>query len=99
MQMRVERSGGFAGIRVSHDLDSSQLSPEDGKELDRLVDSAGFFDLPANVRAERPGADRFQYKLTAKDGPREHTVAIDDAAVPETLRPLLNFVAAKTSKP
>ncbi|SRR5712691_13390199 len=99
MQMRIERSGGFAGLRLSHDLDSSQLSPEESKELNRLVESAGFFDLPADVRAASPGADRFQYKLSVKAGAREHTVTVDEAAVPETLRPLLNFATAKARKP
>jgi hypothetical protein len=99
MQMRLERSGGFAGLRLSRSLDSSQLSPEDNKELGRLVESAGFFDLPSDVRAANAGADRFQYKLTVKAGPREHTVSVDDAAVPETLRPLLDFATAKAPKP
>jgi Emfourin len=98
MQVRVERSGGFAGLRQTHDVDSSQLSPEEGQELNHLVESARFFDLPADVRAASPGADRFQYKLTVKAGPREHTVAVDDAAMPATLRPLLNFAAAKAIK-
>lgn len=98
MNIHLERSGGFAGLRLSHDLDSSQLSPEDGSELNRLVNTSGFFNLPADVRAANPGADRFQYKLTVKAGPREHTVAIDDAAVPESLRPLLNFASAKARK-
>jgi hypothetical protein len=98
MNIHFERSGGFAGLRLSHDLDSSQLSPEDGNELNRLVDASGFFDLPADVRAANPGADCFQYKLTVKAGPREHTVAVDDAAVPQTLRPLLNFATAKARR-
>jgi hypothetical protein len=98
MNLHLERSGGFAGLRLSHDLDSSQLSPAEDHELSQLVDASGFFNLPADVRATNPGTDRFQYKLTVKAGPREHTVAIDDAAVPQALRPLLNFATAKARK-
>lgn len=98
MNIHLERSGGFAGLRLNHDLDSSQLSPEEGTELNQLVETSGFFNLPAEARATNPGADRFQYKLTVKAGSREHTVAVDEAAVPETLRPLLNWVTAKGRK-
>jgi len=98
MNIHLERSGGFAGLRLSHDLDSAELSPEDGKELDQLVESADFFDLPEEIRAANPGADRFQYKLTMKSGPREHTVAVDEAAAPDTLRPLLNWLTKRLQK-
>jgi hypothetical protein len=98
MNIHLERSGGFAGLRQSSDLESSQLSQEEGDELNRLVETSGFFDLPAEVRATAPGADRFQYKLTVNDGARTHTVALDEAAVPERLRPLLNWVISKVRK-
>jgi hypothetical protein len=98
MNIHFERSGGFAGLRLSHDLDSAELSPDDGKELDRLVEAAHPFDLPGVIRAANPGADRFQYKLTLKAGPREHTVAVDEAAVPDSLRPLLNWLMEKVRK-
>jgi hypothetical protein len=95
MNIHFERSGGFAGLRLSQDVDSANLPPEERSELDRLVEEARFFDLPADVRAANSGADRFQYDLTVKAGPREHTVAIDEAAVPENVRPLLNWLRAK----
>jgi hypothetical protein len=98
MNIHFERSGGFAGLRLSHDLDSAELSPEDGKELERLVDTAHLFELPETIRAVNPGPDRFQYKLTMKAGPREHTVAVDEAAVPDSLRPLLNWLIEKVRK-
>ena len=98
MNIHFERSGGFAGLRLSHDVGSADLQPEEADELNRLIEGARFFDLPAQLRASDPGADRFQYKVTANDGSREHTVALDDAAVPQTVRPLLNWLTAKQRK-
>lgn len=98
MNIHFERSGGFAGLRATQDVDSTDLSPQERSELDRLVEAAHFFDLPADVRAAKPGADRFQYKLTMKDGSREHTVGIDEAATPESLRPLLRWLTSRLSK-
>ena len=92
MNIHFERSGGFAGLRLSHDVNSETLPPDQGAELNRLVESSDFFHLPKTVSAATPGGDRFQYKLTVKSGPTEHTVALDEAAVPEKLRPLLNWL-------
>ncbi len=98
MNIHFERSGGFAGIRLSHDIDSASLSPEDGSELNRLLESSDFFNLPETVRAASPGADRFQYKVNVKSGEAEHTVAVDEAAVPDKLRPLLNWLTTNLRK-
>ena len=97
MNIHFERSGGFAGLRTAQDVDSTNLSPEERSELDRLVEAAHFFEIPADVRAANPGADRFQYRLTMKDGSREHTVGIDKAATPVSLRPLLRWLTSRLS--
>jgi len=44
--------------------------------LKDLVEQSRFFELPAVLRAERPGADRFQYKLRLKGDSQEHTVEV-----------------------
>ena len=98
MKLHFERSGGFAGLRQTHDLGPADLTPEDTAELNHLIDSSHFFDLPAQVHAPNPGADRFHYKLALDTGNRQHTVELDDAAVPANVRPLIDWVAAKSRK-
>src|SRR2546425_7633629 len=58
MQVHFERSGGFAGLRISHDVDSANLPPEEASELSKLIETAHFFELPAVLRATLPRADR-----------------------------------------
>ena len=53
MRVRFERSGGFAGITLAHDFDSTELPPEQTAELTRLVTKAQFFELPGEIRATR----------------------------------------------
>src|SRR5713101_5662524 len=98
MQVHFERSGGLAGLRISHDVDSANLSPEEASELSKLIEAAHFFELPAVLRAIQPGADRFQYKLRVKTDPQEHSVEFDETAAPEGLRPLLNWLMASKRK-
>jgi Emfourin len=99
MKLHFERSGGFAGLRQIHDIGPADLTPEDTAELNSLVESSHFFDLPSQLHATNPGADRFHYKLALDTGNRQHTVELDDAAVPQNVRPLINWIAAKSRTP
>jgi hypothetical protein len=66
MQLKVRRTGGFAGItRESPVLDTEALPPEEAQELHALVEEAKLDDVPEPVRAR--GADRFTYELTVGD--------------------------------
>jgi hypothetical protein len=98
MQIHPERSGGFAGLRLAHDIDSTALSPEQEAELNNLIEQSHLFELPPVLRAEHPGADRFQYKLRVKRDSQEHSVELDEAAMPPNLRSLINWVMARKRK-
>ena len=98
MQIHFERSGGFAGLRLAHDIDSGTLPPEQQADLKNLIEQSRFFELPPVLQAERPGADRFQYKLRVKGDSQEHAVEVDEAAMPSNLRPLLNWIMQSKRK-
>ena len=89
MRVLFERTGGFAGMRVTATIDTESLSQQEARELVEMVHSAGFYELPAVIAAQAPGADRFNYKLTVKDELREHTVRVGESAVSEELETLL----------
>lgn len=92
MRIHFERTGGFAGMRVTVTVDTESLSPEDALDLQEMVDAAGFFDLPAVITTPTAGADRFHYKLTVEEK-RQHTVEMGEAVVPEALQPLIQRLA------
>ena len=90
MQINFERSGGFAGMRISTTIDTASLGSEETRELQNLIDTANFFALPAMITTTSPaGVDQFQYKLTIETDDRQHTVETGDASAPDTLLPLL----------
>lgn len=96
MRIRVQRSGGYAGI--SEELaavDTDQLDPEVGKRIEQLVDQVGFFALPAE-QAAGVGADFFRYEVSVIDDGRQHTVSFadDGSAETEPLRRLVEAVSA-----
>lgn len=92
MQISFERSGGFIGTPITITLDTATLSPDHASQLQHLVDAANFFNLPATIAPSSSQPDRFQYRVTLQDGDRLHTVTVGEAAIPSTLKPLLDWM-------
>ena len=92
MKISYRRTGGFAGMILSYDIDVDNLPPEEANELETLVTEADFFTLPAEISAETPGTDQFQYTLTIETDQDQHTVECGDAAMPKNLQPLVNKI-------
>jgi hypothetical protein len=92
MKISYRRTGGFAGMILSYDIDVDTLPPEEAQELETLVSKAEFFTLPAEIRAAGAGTDQFQYTLTIETDQAHHTVECGDAAMPENLWPLVNKI-------
>ncbi len=89
MKIHFERSGGFMGVRMATMVDDNTLPNDEARDLRQMVESAGFFDLPAHLTSATPGADQFHYVLTVEAEDRMHTVTTTDAAAPPELQPLL----------
>src|SRR5437867_12540589 len=73
MRVLFERSGGLAGIRLVAAFDSAALPTGPADELRRLVDGAGFFDLPPPLASQMAGLYRFRYKVNAETPESHHT--------------------------
>ena len=91
MRIRVVQSGGIAGLRSEHELDTDALPEEARQSLARLVQGAAFFGLsPAQV-SKLP--DMIQYRVRIEEGDRAHEVTFDDAC---NDAPLLELVERVT---
>ena len=93
MKIELQRSGGLAGQTRRMELDTRRLTPGQERELRDLVDSSGFFDLPLELPAAGPGADRFHYRLTVQTRGETRTVSMEESSVPGSLRPLLEWIS------
>lgn len=98
MIIRVERSGGFTGIPLRAVIDTRKLENEESRTLTKLLESAGFFNLPQSIQAKGGGADRFQYKLTVEEETRVHTVEVGETAGPAALQQLIQHVSSLARK-
>ncbi len=92
LQIKYERSGGFAGLKLSTSFELDDLSDEQEKQLRHLLDEVDFFDLPAQILPTHPGIDRFTHKIEVKSKKRKHVVVTTDSAAPEELLPLIELL-------
>ena len=93
MRLTLTRSGGFAGLQPPPvTIDTAALPRAVAKQIEDMVVSAGFFDLPRTRAAPTRQPDRFQFtvRIVHDDG-REHTVTLDEEAAAE---PVLELVRA-----
>jgi hypothetical protein len=94
MKILFERSGGFAGMTRTTTIDTDNLPVYQVQQLSPLLEAANFFSLPSSINSQSPQNDRFWYTLTVEDNGKSHTVTVSEAALPGTLRPLIDWIQA-----
>jgi len=100
MRVSCRKTGGVAGLKISAEIDSDQLSSDQAHKMNELVERAKLFD-----QAAKPGGksmpDQFQYEITVEDGGKKHSFVTNDATASEELLDLVDwlFDVARAQKP
>jgi hypothetical protein len=90
VRVRFLQSGGFAGAVRGCELDTSSLPPEEGRELETLVQSSG---LCGSGEFRSPGArDLRLYEIHVERDSGGLAVTYDELTLPEQARPLVSFL-------
>lgn len=89
MRIMFERTGGFMGRKVSLALELDELSSDQAGTLRRHLDDANFFAIEESPSAPSPIRDEFHYLITVETRDVKHIVHTTDAAMPASLRPLI----------
>lgn len=92
MYISFERTGGFAGLRLSTSFDSQSLGNDDLILLEQEVNQADFFNLPGQMLEHAGGVDRFEYQISIDWNERRHTIVVSEAAISDSLRPLVEHL-------
>lgn len=90
--IHYERTGGFAGLKLSAAFELDDLDDDQGKQLAELLDDLDFFDLPDQILPPRPGSDQFTHKIEVAGKKGSHSVLTTDSAAPEKLRELIEML-------
>ena len=91
MRILVVQSGGLAGLRREHELDTDALPEEARQSLTKLVQGVAFFGLPSARVSKLP--DMIQYRVRIEEGDRVHEVTFDDGCSDTSLLELVERVA------
>ena len=91
-QIKYERTGGFAGIRLSADFDPNDLPDEQIRPLLDLLEDMDFHELPEQLTSESSMPDQFTYQITVKTKKWEHTVIAGDASAPDKVQELVRLL-------
>jgi hypothetical protein len=83
-----ERSGGIVGNAIDMNLQLESLPEGETERLQKLIDDADFFNIPANIGLAA-NHDEFLYKISVEDGDKFHSVRTTDTSMPKTLLPLV----------
>ncbi len=94
MRVRLERSGGFGGVRRSFTVDATALAPERAAELRRLVAAADLASFPENPTPLAGRPDRFVYRLVVEDEAGSRAVTVGEDSASEEMQRLLDWVQA-----
>ena len=98
MRVQFKTEGGFAylpGLSQPVTIETDGLSPEEAGKLERLVEAAGFFELPATSDPPRGGADFRSYTISISSSGRSHTVRIVEPVENPQLQALVDYLSEK----
>ncbi|SRR6266704_69567 len=98
MRIRFERTGGFANVPLKAELDAAEMPPDRAQELEKLVEEARPFDQPLQPTSAPTTPDDLQYKMTIEHAGRTHTIRTGDAAAPDELKLLFDFLGEEALK-
>ena len=82
------------GRKVSLEINLEDLSEDQVKQLDELLDEADFFELPEDLTSQDT-PDGFTYKITVESRKGKHGVRCGDTSMPEYLRPLVDELSKR----
>jgi hypothetical protein len=97
LRIEFQRSGGFAGLTMRTEVDTSELAPEDAEVFERLVtrlERSGVGDSPP------PGKpDRFQYELTVTRGKESRRFQLAEQELTPEARELVSLLVERARQP
>lgn len=101
MRIQFKTEGGIAylpGLGKSVAIDTGELPVEEASELERLIEAAGFFELPDTSAPPCGAADYHQYTISVTAPDRSHTARLADPIEDPGVRELVNHLRAKANE-
>jgi hypothetical protein len=79
MIITLIRTGGFTAIPIKKTINTKNLSEEESKKIEQIVNQSDFSakeELPVN-----PMPDRFMYKISIEDEGKHKKISLDENSI------------------
>lgn len=94
MRIRVERTGGLAGIPISNEIDANGLPSGLLQTARKIMQEKKTYSLKS---APKSSADHYVYKISVQDGDNQSVITCNQFTIGDDLRSLVRYVE-KNSK-
>jgi len=90
MKIRFRQTGGFGGLVLGCDLDTSTLPPAEAQELTRLIKQTNLEKI--QTRRSEKARDLQNYEIAVEGDGLTAKATFDDMSVDANVEPLLEFL-------
>lgn len=90
MKIRFRQTGGFGGLVLGCDFETSTLPPAEGQELTRLIKQANLEKI--HTRRSPKARDQQNYEIAVESDELTAKASFDDMNIDAKVRPLLDFL-------
>jgi hypothetical protein len=90
MKIRFRQTGGFGGLVLGCDLDTSTLLPAEAQELARLVKQANLNEI--QTRRSEKARDLQNYEIAVEGEGLTAKKTLDDMSIDANVEPLVEFL-------
>ena len=91
-KIKFERTGGFAGIRLTAEIEMDDLPNDQKLEIINIIDESDFEELPEKLAGNMPVPDGFVYDIKVYSREEEYRVFTSESSLPDDLQPLIEIL-------
>jgi hypothetical protein len=97
VKIKIERSGGFAGLTSFSEMDANNLPPSlEGTVRHLLIGKKP--SLTKQLRRPKGAADDLNYKITIYNGMKNHVVTCSELEMDSNVKSLVSYVEKNSLK-
>lgn len=97
MRIRVERSGGLAGIPISTEMDAKDLPTPLVRTAKKIIKDKNVPSLSMKP-SPRGAADHYNYKISVQDGSNLNVIECNQYNIEDDLKTLVKYMERNSKK-
>ena len=97
VRIRVERSGGLAGIPISNEIDGKDLPSGLTRTAKKIMEDKSVPSLSIKL-SPRGAADHYTYKISIQDGRNQRVIECNQYNIEDDLKSLVNYIERNSKR-